>query len=180
MYWGWPSISTSSPVVGAPPTPRSVICPAAPPETPYPMIPRPVTNSPGICSVSVGSSDGRNPSAICCLPTTEMVIGKCRMSVSCRVPVITTSPIGWVFPLRRLSAVSDRRAHTGRMLLDSSSTNSLDFIFSHYVLHGYFSCLASHPRLSPIFVPKSAGDRRMCGFRIHAGRPFPFSARFLF
>ena len=94
MYWGWPSISTSRPVVGPPPTPRSVICPAAPPETPYPMMPRPVTNSPGICSVSVGSSDGWNPSAIFCRPTTEMVIGRCRTSVSCRVPLTTTSPIG--------------------------------------------------------------------------------------
>jgi len=41
-----------------------------------------------------GSSDGWNPSAIFCRPTTEMVIGRCRTSVSCRVPVTTTSPIG--------------------------------------------------------------------------------------
>ena len=78
-------MSTSRPVVGspacgAPPMPRSDMPPAAPSDTPNPITPRAVMNSPGTCSVSDGSSDACLLRSICSRPTTDTVIGRWRMS----------------------------------------------------------------------------------------------------
>ena len=65
----------------APPLrPRSDNPPAAPSETPYPITPRAVANSPGTCSVRVGSSDGSRLCSIRSRSTTDTVIGRWRMS----------------------------------------------------------------------------------------------------
>ena len=103
IYWGWPSISTSKPAVGLPPMPRRFIPPAAPVDTPYPMMPRLVANSPGTCSVSAGSTDGWKRCSNTLRFTTEMVIGRCRISVSFLVPVTTTSSIVRFRAMRALS-----------------------------------------------------------------------------
>ena len=55
-------MSTSNPVVGSPscagpPIPRMDICPAAPPETPYPNIPREAEKKPGTIWFSTGSME---------------------------------------------------------------------------------------------------------------------------
>lgn len=93
MYCGCPSISTSTPEVGSPPTPRIFIPPAAPAATPYPITPRPVMNSPGTCSVSTGSSDGSNRRSICRSSTTDTLIGRLRKFTAGRDPVTITSSI---------------------------------------------------------------------------------------
>ena len=71
--------------------PLKFISPAAPPDTPYPMIPREDTKSPGTCSVSIGSSEGVLACSICLRSMTETVAESCAASVSLRVPVTTTS-----------------------------------------------------------------------------------------
>ena len=72
------------------PSPRRLIPPAAPSLTAYPIIERAVTNSPGTCSDNVGSTLTRWFSVSLSLLTTDMVIGRWRMSVTLRVPVTTT------------------------------------------------------------------------------------------
>ena len=94
------------------------------------MMPRPVMKSPGTCSVRVGSSEGWYSLSIRLRSTTEMVIGRRRMSVWLRVPVTTTSAIGWTFSPRTLSAGWERTAHSGARLPSSSMNVSLVFMYS--------------------------------------------------
>ena len=68
-------MSTSNPVVEFPPTPRKFMPPAAPVDTPYPKIPLLVMNSPGICSVRIGSNEGSSRFSIVYRFTTETVMG---------------------------------------------------------------------------------------------------------
>ncbi len=91
MYCGCPSISTSTPAVGAPPMPRILIPPAAPAATPYPIIPLCEINSPGTSSVSRGRREGCILSAIFSSEITVMLIGTFRRFTFGMVPVTITS-----------------------------------------------------------------------------------------
>ena len=62
--------------------PARFISPADPPDTPYPINPREVTNKPGTCSESIGSNEGEELRSIFCRLNTDTVLGKCLTSVS--------------------------------------------------------------------------------------------------
>ena len=91
MNWGCPSINIRTPVVGSPPIPLIVICPAAPVDTPKPVIPRSVTNKPGTRPLSTGSKADSLLSEICSRVTIETAIGTLFLLTFTGVPVITTS-----------------------------------------------------------------------------------------
>ena len=73
-HWGCPSRSMSTWL--PPPTPRTLTAPAAPEETPKPVMPFWVTNRPGTCCERTGSSDDSLLFSIWLRVTTERVIGR--------------------------------------------------------------------------------------------------------
>ena len=89
IYCGCPSISTIT-CPEPPLRPRTEILPAAPPETPYPIMPREVEKNPGTCSVSTGSREGVKEYSMVGRSRMLTVRGRCRISVLLRVPVTTT------------------------------------------------------------------------------------------
>lgn len=74
-----------------PERPRRLMLPEAPEETPYPLMAREVTKSPGTCSMTVGRIDDSCFSVNWSRSMMVTVIGRWRMSVTLRVPVTTTS-----------------------------------------------------------------------------------------
>ena len=113
MYCGCPSMSTIT-CPEPPLSPRIDMVPAAPSETPYPMIPREVMKRPGTCSVSTGSSDGTLEYSINGRSTTLTVMGRCRISVSLRVPVTTTSESVSVRTFPEVSAGTSKQRASAR------------------------------------------------------------------